>query len=406
MLAANRPDDASEYVDDEYVRENPDIEDTVISRMIDCEAFEFLAHEDNRISLNGADWSRFASALAGSENRTVSIVHIGDSHIQADLATGRARDLFQQRYGSAGRGLVVPLKLAGTNEPLDYSIVSASTFRAERLLNYPWSSPMGFTGVTLVPDGRSFDVTITAHEPFENINVYYGGGALSVESVEQSGEPLLYGSTDRSGCLEINLPYPCESVTLNMTGSVEIGIYGFELVSDIIGVAYHSIGINGATYGSYGRIGGFGESVAALAPDLIILSLGTNEAFGRISDDEFMSQVDMLVSDLQHGCPSTPILLVTPAECQRRVRSGRRRVFKVNANIARLRSVIVEYGRTHEVAVYDWYHVAGGSGSSAKWLAAKLLGRDRIHCTSAGYDVAGQMLYDAVTSSVEQIAEP
>jgi lysophospholipase L1-like esterase len=68
--------------------------------------------------------------------------------------------------------------------------------------------------------------------------------------------------------------------------------------------------------------------------------------------------------------------------------------------VARLRDVIVEYGKDNGIPVYDWYEVAGGEGSSHKWLANKLLGRDRIHLSWPGYAVMGSMLYDAINDAV------
>ena len=46
------------------------------------------------------------------------------------------------------------------------------------------------------------------------------------------------------------------------------------------GILYHSSGINGCCYSHYVEAGQVLNQTAALTPDLIILSLGTNEAFG------------------------------------------------------------------------------------------------------------------------------
>ncbi len=66
--------------------------------------------------------------------------------------------------------------------------------------------------------------------------------------------------------------------------------------------------------------------------------------------------------------------------------------------IARL---IREYGASHNIAVYDWYNAAGGQGASDLWLKAGLLSRDRVHCTLSGYELAGHMLYEAITNMIK-----
>ena len=56
--------------------------------------------------------SRFFSALAKVEahqpGKTVTILHLGDSHIAADRFSGDLREQFQSRFGDAGRGMLMP----------------------------------------------------------------------------------------------------------------------------------------------------------------------------------------------------------------------------------------------------------------------------------------------------------
>lgn len=390
--------------DDQTIRENPEIEvsqpDKEVVDTVDLSVYPFLNTNANVIALNGADWSGLTQALNETEDRVLRIVHIGDSHIQADLGTGFTRRLMQQRFGSAGRGLVVPLKLAGTNEPRDYIIRSTSTFDCEKLLTHSWTLPMGFTGISVSPKEKDFDFTLSAHEPFERIYIYYTGSALNVMSVEYDDTSLVYAVNDEVGCVCIGLPFPCEEATVNLSSFGDIAIHGMELVSDMIGVAYHTIGINGATYSCYNRVADFGRSIAMLEPQLIIVSLGTNEAFGKLDSSEFVGQVDALVSELQANNPEACIMLTTPAECQRRMRKRRKSSYAVNENVVRVRDLIAGYGVSNGIAVYDWYEAAGGDGSSNNWINAGLFSHDRIHCSVSGYEVTGQMLYNALINTL------
>ena len=395
-------DDGTDFIDDNYIRSNPEFEtDRQFSAdTVDLSCYSFLSAASNAIKLNGADWSLLADAFERCEEKTVRIVHIGDSHIQADMSTGYTRRLLQERFGSAGRGLIVPLKLAATNEPSDYSITSSSVFSQDKLISYPWREPMGFTGIALTPQNNDFDFKIAASDPFERVYIYYNGSPLSVNSVTYNGSSLVYAVHEDIDCIEIGLPFPCEEIAVELSSFGKVSVYGMELVSDIIGVVYHAIGINGATYSSYNRVEEFGRAISRLEPDLIIVSLGTNEAFGRIDVGDFEKQIDFLVSDLQKNNPDACILLATPSECQRRLR--RRRSYTVNSNIAAVRDVISRYAGDHDIAVYDWYEAAGGKGSSAKWIDAGLFSRDRIHYSRTGYEVAGRMLFDALIDVIKQ----
>lgn len=149
-----------------------------------------------------------------------------------------------------------------------------------------------------------------------------------------------------------------------------------------------------------------GADVARLNPDLVIISLGANEAFGKLSISNITDNIDLLVNDIRRHNKDATILLVTPMECQRsriiRTKKGRRRSrnYSVNANILPIRNAILEYGRKHNISVYDWYDIAGGQGASTKWVKDKLMGGDRIHNTREGYRLQGQLLYEAINDAI------
>ena len=192
-----------------------------------------------------------------------------------------------------------------------------------------------------------------------------------------------------------------------MTKENYLSIFGIVLANTKSeGVYYHTIGNNGATYSTYSIVEGMGADVARLDPDLVIISLGANEAFGKLSINNITDNIDLLVNDIRLHNKDATILLVTPMECQRsriiRTKKGRRRSrnYSVNANILPIRNAILEYGRKHNISVYDWYDIAAGQGASGKWVKDKLMGSDRIHNTREGYRLQGQLLYEAINDAI------
>ena len=85
---------------------------------------------------------------------------------------------------------------------------------------------------------------------------------------------------------------------------------------------------------------------------------------------------------------------------QRRMRKRRKSSYAVNENVVRVRDLIAGYGVSNGIAVYDWYEAAGGDGSSNNWINAGLFSHDRIHCSVSGYEVTGQMLYNALINTL------
>lgn len=397
---------------DAEVREAP--EQAADSTFVEAGAFDsypFLNLGANHVELNGADWSPLQRKLPGG----MRIVHIGDSHIQAEGSTSRTRQLLHERYGSAGRGLIVPFRLAGTNQPLDYSISSYTDFATSRLLQRSWAVTPGFTGVALNPLDSVFDFTISVKprlEPeadvaFRRVRMFISGAMPLFVGAEDADEnPIGAYAEVENGSMTVVLERDVTEASLVFDSTGHCSICGFELLGNTAsgGIEYSAFGNNGATYGSYVNLGGVGEGVASMRPDLVIISLGANEAFSRISDYELESSIDRLVGDIRRNNPAAQILLTTPAECQRSVYTGkkrrRRRSHVVNEKVAQVRETILRYGRENHIATYDWYDVAGGDGSSSEWISAGLMGRDCIHLTWTGYDLQGALTFDALDEAV------
>jgi lysophospholipase L1-like esterase len=404
----------SEVDDDAATRENPEFEiGSTIPR--DYKSYPFLHLEANKVTLNGRTWYDLVEKFSNiKQGGTVNVVQIGDSHVQADGNAGRVRKLLQQQYGNAGRGLMIPYRLAGTNQPLDYKITSPSPFTTAKLLKMPWPTQMGFTGISLFSETSKPTFNITAPSPFVILNIF-GEGKFTVDAVKSNGRNIQFMAVPQTWGMQVKLVEEITSAEICMNGS-QFNVFGFDArrAEAASGVLYHAIGNNGATYSTYSLIGNTGRDLSVLTPDLVIISLGTNEAFGKMSDATFYANIDLLVSDIRKHNPEAEILLTTPSECQRSVystkavrrRKGKRRrvtkvrTYQVNSNINRMRNVILKYGADKQIAVYDFYDVAGGAGSSAKWLQNRLLSSDRIHRTWAGYALEGELLYHALSDAL------
>lgn len=363
------------------------------------------------IELNGADWSDLSRRFHATDSDLFTIVNIGDSHLQADIATGHMRSILQDQRGNAGRGLISPHRIAGTNEAHDYHFTVDGRVTTSRLLRSPWQTDMGLTGVAFSPSRPDFSIHVDTkdEEGFRSLRLLHSG-QITVKSIEWEGRKQDFDADYQDDCTDIFLPRPLPSVTLNIHAKGTACFFGIVLSNDCPGLYFHTIGNNGACYSSYGAIPNFAADLAILEPDLVILSLGTNEAFGKLSDDAFYAQIDALVSDICAANPDAAVLLTTPMECQRSARArrkgrrGRRTpvTYSVNSNCCRLREVILRYGRDNSVPTFDWYAAAGGDGASSSWIEHQLMSSDRIHLTRTGYLVMGNMLAESLTESLSR----
>lgn len=344
----------------------------------------YINENANHISLNGADWStlrnQFASRKKGNDN-VIKVLHIGDSHIQAEFVTNRLRKLLQDRYGNAGRGLMVPLRLAGTNQSNDYKVTAPKdvTFTQTRLLKLPWPERAGLTGIAAVPQAN----TVVTWTPVDN-------GAITKATLLTS-----------EGVTELTFDSPLDS--LEIPAKSGVSLYGLIAENGRPGILYSAIGNNGATYNDYLLIKDFAPQTAVFSPNLIVLSMGTNEAFSSMTDTEIEWSVETLYNRLKASNPGAAFLMLLPMECQKNRNHGYRPLSPDYDILQRNAEISALLGRTAQrlgIPTWDFYAVAGGQGSSDKWLEDKLMNRDRIHLLKAGYELQADLLFKALTEQL------
>jgi len=133
--------------------------------------------------------------LEADSIQEVRIVHIGDSHIQADLLTGPLRGLLQHRFGMAGRGLIFPFPLAGTNAPLDLGFQSPDRWEVRKSVFRHQGPPLGICGISLrsqaaAPSLRVFlkDRYHYGHDyAFDRITLFHGPDEHYVPLLPEAG---------------------------------------------------------------------------------------------------------------------------------------------------------------------------------------------------------------------------
>lgn len=357
-------------------------------------------------------------SLRMGKDTILTIVHLGDSHLQAGYNSGRIMRLMHKDFGNAGRGWISPLKLTKTNEPDDYFIHSdIKNWISGRITQSSPKCMVGPGGIGILSKASSinFDVSIAPNNGsgywFNQVVLFRHPQALAqlpvgpgdkTETITATKElvPNLTTDTFRLPALTDALklertPYRQGANVLIPSDSLMNLYYGFSLTNGKSGVLYHSIGVNGALFENYTKES-YLRQLAVLKPSLLIVSLGTNESFGRnFRKDVFEEQLDRFIMMVQTYMPQTTLLLTTPAECYRRIRVKRKRIYVRNDRTELVAQTIVACARNKGIACWDLFTTTGGKGSGKKWFKAGLFGRDRIHFTVAGYEEQGTLFYRA-----------
>ena len=71
--------------------------------------------------------------------------------------------------------------------------------------------------------------------------------------------------------------------------------FGFRLDNNKNGISYHSIGVNGASVPSYLRCEFLEKQLSLIIPDLVIFSIGINDAYEEGFSKDFYFKLSLII---------------------------------------------------------------------------------------------------------------
>ena len=171
-------------------------------------------------------------------------------------------------------------------------------------------------------------------------------------------------------------------------------------------VSYMDMGINGASCVTFTHPDRMAQ-VAALHPDLLILSFGTNESHNRrYTPLLHYRQMDDLVRMLRDSLPGVPMLMTAPPGSYDGFRHRRRRTYKVNPRTAIAVRTICRFADDNGLAIWNLYDIVGGIRRACfNWQEAGLMRPDHVHYTPEGYLLQGKLLHQALIKAYNDYVE-
>ncbi len=323
-------------------------------------------------------------------------VHIGDSHIQADIETGVIRNELQSYFGNAGRGLVFPYQVAKTNAPYDISSSTKSNWKNNRVARIDTLiscgvSAFGIESQNFNPE-FSFELKNSngVKDSFDKVSLFMGGNVseLFMEYNDTQAENACFQMAP--SYTEFNLKSAASGFKLTFPTTDTIQFYGASLEkTDIWGIIYHSIGANGAKYSDFNKTARFWKQLNKLKADCYIVSLGTNEAQDpNLTGAIFLTDVKTMVNKLRLVSPNACIILTTPPVSYFKK-------YRPNQSLEVITSALIEYCNENNLVYWDLFNVSKGSEGAKIWKSTQLLRSDLVHFSREGYILQGNLFVDA-----------
>jgi lysophospholipase L1-like esterase len=372
--------------------------------------YNFIQYDSNKLDVFGEDfyferlYKRMDQMLTTGEG-TIQIVQIGGSHIQADQFSGQLRTRFQTFCGdhNAGRGFVFPYRLARTNTPYGYYFAYEGTWETCRNVERKKTCDMGIGGIQAKTTDSISALTLLL-EPendldysFNAFKVYHNVDSTSFEIKIDSSIISSIEAVPEKGYTQIILNQYIDSLYVEFVKmdsiQTDFTLYGFLLENNQPGFVFHNLGINGASVPSFLRCNLLEEQLRVIRPDLVILGLGINDAYGKNFSQEFYeANYDTLVKRIRWAAPNASIIFTTNNDSYLWKRYA-------NTNGELVQESMYRLAKKHDAAVWDMYEVMGGFNSITLWQRNGLAKRDKIHFTRRGYLLAGDLLFDAIIKS-------
>lgn len=373
-----------------------------------CDTLTFIHCDDNKIVTTNSEaiqsFIQKFKNLNSLDAEQVNIVHIGDSHLQAGFLTEQIKQELFNYYCPdtiVSPGFIFPYTIAQTNNPFFYKVDYSGEWAWSKNVDAEKTSHLGLSGITVKTNDSlaTFSIKIN-HKKDSSFSKRYGFNTIKLlhnnqtTSLKINGKKVSWGNR----ITFFNLNEIIDSVHFEITNSDStqyLELYGIILENSSSKINYHTIGVNGATAQSYLKCDYFSSHLSYLNPDLVIISLGTNEAY-----DEHFSSIENeyilkdLIFQIQDVVPNTSILLVTPND---HLKSD-----KVNSNVFIVRDNIIKISKELNLCSWDYYSVMGGAESIHEWHIKGLTGEDKLHFNPKGYRVQGELFAKAFIHLIEQ----
>ena len=340
----------------------------------------------------------------------VSIMHIGGSHVQGGMFTQQFRDNLLSISSDlmGGQYFVFPFSAGKTNNPTHFIVKYTGTWEyCRNAIKNENEKRMGLAGATITTTDNEASVSIVTRERYPSIvDPIFQFNKITVLGFSETENVVPIVSYDSvairgmhnewQSSYTFNLPKYTDSICIHFDSVPgEFTLTGVLLESGEPGISVHGIGVNGASVPSYLRCDDFERDLALINPDLIIFSIGINDA----AEDDFDKWIFKqnyaeLIKVIRRVNPDCAMLFVTNNDSYKRIK--KKNIYQVNPNGLVAQEAFMEMGKKYNAAVWDQFNIMGGLKSMEEWEKADLAKKDKVHFTNEGYRLLGDLLYNAL----------
>ncbi len=304
----------------------------------------------------------------------------------------------QKMYGNAGRGLIFPYSLAKTNGPKDFFFSSNISWTSSWIIK-PNNQSIGLTGISIKGNSPSGYIKWTTGNDTLNYPISDGKMLFEIQncqscSVQANGRIKSYLNQDiLIDTLNFSILHDTSSISFEGCTFTLLDLFEQSKKS---GVLYHSTGVAGATFKNYNNNPHFESGLKLISPDMVVVSLGTNESVKKWDATAFENDIRIFVERIKTNYPSSKIVLVLPNENYLKING----TYIYNSRIDSVHFVLLKVAKDLNLLTYDQQEAMGGRGCMLQWYKQGLVNEDHIHFLRKGYQKQGLLLFEFLIDNI------
>ncbi|MDD3876740.1 MAG: LysM peptidoglycan-binding domain-containing protein [Bacteroidales bacterium] len=351
---------------------------------------------------------KLLSLFENTHNERLTIFHFGASHIQAEVLTSRTRELLQQEYGNAGRGLIFNYGAAKTYSSVNYTSTCSGQWKFAKSFQIPPKIPLGVMGMTVETTDSiaSLDFVFKNEITADNykLQFLFNINELTPDlNIIIDTTTYFFGETERTMFMgrnyyELNIDKGFKEIHINIIPSNRSNtlfrFYGANIEKNTTGgVMYHSLGVGAAPFESVLHIENLQEHCLLLEPDIVILDFGTNNIlYHNKVEARVKSYIVEAIDKFRAINPEILIVLTSTQDLFYKRRF-------IDAAIS-FTSLVDSIAQAEDCLFWNWYDLSGGYGTIKKWAHEGYARRDHIHLTTKGYELKGYLLFKSFMNTL------
>lgn len=360
----------------------------------DSNVFRFWGNQSHYDSL----FLKFNDLQISGENQ-IRILHIGDSHVQADIFTNQIRRNFANTFFHllGPPAISFPYGILRSNNPVTAKLSCNGNWTAFTLVGKSQAQSMlGFTALTYDTCHSKIMFAINKRAiqnvSFNKIMLLTNNDSANVLLTSSAVNNKTYSLFNDSIAIWLfDLDQYLDTIHFDIklkSDSIAFILYGLIALNDDPGIVYHSLGFNGAKATTYLNTL-LPDFICSMHYDWVIVSLGTNDCYTtKMDSTAAYHSFEKLIRNIKERNPNVPILLTTPMEHYRKRKY-------LNTNVVVMRNILIDIAQNEHCALWDLYSVAGGYGSMMHWVKAHLTAGDKLHLNANGYHLVGDLFFEA-----------